>query len=130
MRDVYVTLITPSRVLDRVTSEVSRAFRPEAAERRKFIRYEVSEASAFRLLNAMHGRILALDNAVEGISDFASRLKAEQDRYFGMFMDEYHHLLKEEPVTCAITKTEYPGVTEPTMLVIDVSIISMFAKTE
>ncbi|TCD71965.1 hypothetical protein EIP91_000097 [Steccherinum ochraceum] len=101
-RDVYVTLFTTPRVLERVKNEVARAFGPENAERLKLI------------------RIVALDCEYKGeVASFADRMTNDAQCYLTAFMNEYTLLAQEKPITCFVTKAEYPAVRAPTALVID-----------
>lgn len=66
--------------------------------------------------------IIAIDNAVkvEGVPDIPKMMAAETERYLTQFVATYAQLLDEKPVTCASTHTEYPALSAPTMLVVDV----------
>ncbi|TCD71962.1 hypothetical protein EIP91_000094 [Steccherinum ochraceum] len=100
-QDVYITLFTHPRVCEKVKQEVSRGFNgPQEAERKKFI------------------RVVALDCLAEG-ADFADTMRLEQVRYLDSFLALYAKLLEEKPVTCFTTKTEFPAISAPKMVVLD-----------
>ena len=86
-----------------------------------------SRGVLLHLSNALfYGSVVALDTTVQGLTNFTEIMKAEQERYLTGFMSMYERLLNKQSISCAVTKTEFPSVKAPKMVVLDVSVISIF----
>lgn len=69
--------------------------------------------------------MVALDCVSAEAVGLAETLKLESVRYMAAFVTAYEQLLEEKPVTCFATKTEFPAVSPPKMVVLDVRVISL-----
>ncbi|KAH8103112.1 UDP-Glycosyltransferase/glycogen phosphorylase [Cristinia sonorae] len=102
-RDIDITLFTTPRNHKRIVAELARGFDQSHADRQKLI------------------RIVALDTTVEGVTGgFVETVKAEMQRYVGAFAEAYEQLLAGKPVTCHVSKHEFPAVAIPKVVVADV----------
>ncbi|TCD71967.1 hypothetical protein EIP91_000099 [Steccherinum ochraceum] len=103
-RNIYVTLFTFPRIIERVKNEISRWFVPQDADRLNFI------------------RIVALDCVAEEAQSFGDRRRREQERYHEAFLKEYGKLLDETPITCFATNIEHAAISSPSVLVLDLMV--------
>lgn len=68
----------------------------------------------------MINSVIAIDNTVEGAETIFDNLTAELHIYLVRFISAFKLLAFAKSLTCAASGVEFPAVTAPTMVVIDV----------